>query len=133
MNSTKRLIAATFAVLTLADTCYGASADTGRTAKYWMEHRAERMSKLKECKSNAAIAESTDCANAARAAIAVLGSGTPVYVGAPPKPAAAPALIDQECTRERLLAIQDKEAREEKASNCIRRGTFKPTPKTRAW
>jgi entry exclusion lipoprotein TrbK len=115
---------------------YCASGVAGEfTAQYWLDHPAERANKLHECKAQAAtIANSPDCVNASRAAVAALGSGTPVYVGAPAPSSAAVPLTpsDQACTFEALKATPDKEARENMASACIRRGTFTPSPK-RVW
>jgi entry exclusion lipoprotein TrbK len=38
-----------------------------------------------------------------------------------------PAVNDENCKPENLQKMQDKEMREELASLCIRRGTFKPS------
>ncbi len=122
-----------FVAAALAGACCAAGAAGGRTAQYWLDHPVERATKLKECKTQAAtMADSPDCVNASRAAAAALGSRTPVYVGAPPPAAAPSSPSDQACTIEALKAIRDKEAREDMASACIRRGTFKPSSK-RVW
>lgn len=118
----------------LTGTCCAAGAAGERTTQYWLDHPAERAAKLRECKAQAATtAGSPDCVNAGRAAAAALGRGTPVYVGATGSPAAAPSSPSEDaCTMEALKAIRDKEAREDMASACIRRGTFKPSSK-RVW
>jgi entry exclusion lipoprotein TrbK len=43
-----------------------------------------------------------------------------------------PAVNDENCKTENLTKMADKEQRQELASLCIRRGTFKPSPK-REW
>ena len=43
-----------------------------------------------------------------------------------------PAVNDENCKTENLKKMEDKETRQELASLCIRRGTFKPSPK-REW
>lgn len=43
-----------------------------------------------------------------------------------------PAVNDENCKDENLKKMEDKEARQELASLCIRRGTFKPSTK-REW
>ena len=43
-----------------------------------------------------------------------------------------PAVNDENCKTENLKKIEDKETRQQLASLCIRRGTFKPSPK-REW
>ena len=123
-----------FIAAALAGACCAAGAAGERTAQYWLDHPAERAAKLRECKAQAATtAGSPDCVNAGRAAAAALGRGTPVYVGATGSPAAAPSSPSEDaCTMEALKAIRDKEAREDMASACIRRGTFKPSSK-RVW
>lgn len=128
-------LAKLFVAAALAGACCAAGATGERTAKYWLDHPADRATKLRECKAQAAImADSPDCVNAGRAAAAALGSGTPVYVGAPAAPAAAPSSpSEQVCTMEALKAIREKEAREDMASACIRRGTFKPSSSKRVW
>jgi entry exclusion lipoprotein TrbK len=43
-----------------------------------------------------------------------------------------PAVNDENCKTENLEKMEDKETRQELASLCFRRGTFKPSPK-REW
>lgn len=114
---------------------YTASAAAWRTTQYWLDHPTERAAKLKQCQVDAAIMpNSQDCINAGKAAAAALGRGKPVYVEAPAAPIAdSPAPTDEICATEALKAIADKAKREDMAAVCIRRGTFKPTPKTRAY
>jgi hypothetical protein len=84
-------LAKLFVVAALAGTCCATASADGRTTQYWLDHPSERATKLRECKAHSATtAASIDCVNAGRAAAAALGSGTPVYVGAPPAPSAAP-------------------------------------------
>ncbi len=124
-------LAKLFVVAALAGACCAASAAGERTAQYWLDHPAERATKLRECKAQAATkADSPDCVNVGRAAAAALGSATSVYVGTPAAAPSSPS--DQACTMETLKAIRDKEARDDMASACIRRGTFKPSSK-RVW
>jgi entry exclusion lipoprotein TrbK len=42
------------------------------------------------------------------------------------------AVNDENCKTENIARIKDKEAREQFGGMCIRRGTFKPSPK-REW
>ena len=43
-----------------------------------------------------------------------------------------PIVNDENCKFENIKKIEDKDIREEFASMCIRRGSFKPSPK-RSW
>jgi entry exclusion lipoprotein TrbK len=112
-----------------------ASAADGRTAEYGLNRPVERAQTQKECSLQATTRDSPECLAAGRAAAAALGRGKPVYIGAPTEPATAvpSSPSDRECTIEALKAIQNKDAREDMASACIRRGTFKPTKPTRTF
>lgn len=117
--------------LFVAATLAGAADE--RTAQYWVNHPADRATKLRECMVQAAtMANSPDCVNAGRAAAAALGSGTPVSMRASAALAAPSSPSEQACTMEALKAIWDKKVLEDMASACIRRGTFKPSSSKRA-
>ncbi|MCY0916547.1 MULTISPECIES: entry exclusion lipoprotein TrbK [Massilia] len=130
-----KMLAKSLLAVALSAAVGTASADSGRNAQYWLDHPVERTAKLKECQVDVATTtNSPDCVSAGQAAAAALGRGKPVYVGAPPAPSVTSLPPpDDTCKTEALKAIHDKAVREDMAAACIRRGTFKPTPKTRTW
>jgi entry exclusion lipoprotein TrbK len=71
---------------------------------------------------------------AAPAAPAAPDGSKPAYATERAVPASTPFQpSDEACETDALKAIRDKTAREDMAAACIRRGTFKPTPKTRTF
>jgi entry exclusion lipoprotein TrbK len=73
-------------------------------------------------------------ANAGKTAPAAPDGSKPAYATERAMPASTPSQpSDEACETDALKAIRDKTAREDLAAACIRRGTFKPTPKTRTF